>query len=154
MCSKMMGHSPILISIKARFFTVSLGVQECEPLSNIAISQTLSYNNYDSHVSAPPFSSQPDPPPQYMNSSQVLTASNLDPTMLGAVTKKLDDVLDGKNSALKSLQYELDRVTKAHNDVIRVYESKLTEFGIPLEELGFRPLITNTSTGPAGLVAS
>ncbi|KAJ1640607.1 growth-arrest-specific micro-tubule binding-domain-containing protein [Pavlovales sp. CCMP2436] len=86
--------------------------------------------------------------------SEVLTASNLDPTMLGAVTKKLDDVLDGKNSALKSLQYELDRVTKAHNDVIRVYESKLTEFGIPLEELGFRPLITNTSTGPAGLVAS
>lgn len=86
--------------------------------------------------------------------SEVLAASNLDPTMLGAVTRKLDDVLDAKNGALKSLQYELDRVTKAHNDVIRVYESKLTEFGIPVEELGFRPLVTNTGTGPAGLVAS
>ena len=86
--------------------------------------------------------------------SEVLAASNLDPTMLGAVAKKLDDVLDAKNGALKSLQYELDRVTKAHNDVIRVYESKLTEFGIPVEELGFRPLVTNTGTGPAGLVAS
>ena len=45
-------------------------------------------------------------------------------------------------------------VTKAHNDVIRVYESKLTEFGIPVEELGFRPLVTSTGTGPAGLVVS
>mmetsp|Transcript_25394 Transcript_25394/g.65624 ORF Transcript_25394/g.65624 Transcript_25394/m.65624 type:complete len:475 (+) Transcript_25394:23-1447(+) len=86
--------------------------------------------------------------------AEVLNASNLDPTILGTVAKKLDDVLDAKNAAVKNLQYELDRVTKAHNDVIRVYESKLTEFGIPVEELGFRPLVTNTGTGPAGLVAS
>jgi len=31
------------------------------------------------------------------------------------------------DGAIKDLQYELARVTKAHNDVIRVYESKLTE---------------------------
>ena len=115
------------------------------------------------------------------------------------MSKKLDDVLDAKNGAIKDLQYELARVTKArsllphfrtphflthavtyslpltaclllaylltyapsllahpqaHNDVIRVYESKLTEFGIPVEELGFRPLLTNTGTGPAGLVVA
>jgi len=86
--------------------------------------------------------------------SEVLAAANLDPNMLGSVSKKLDDVLDSKNSAIKDLQYELARVTKAHNDVIRVYESKLTEFGIPVEELGFRPLLTNTGTGPAGLVVA
>ena len=86
--------------------------------------------------------------------SEVLAAANLDPNMLGTVSKKLDDVLDAKNSAIKDLQYELARVTKAHNDVIRVYESKLTEFGIPVEELGFRPLLTNTGTGPAGLVVA
>jgi len=86
--------------------------------------------------------------------SEVLAAANLDPNMLGAVAKKLDEVLDAKNAAIKDLQYELARVTKAHNDVIRVYESKLTEFGIPVEELGFRPLMTNTATGPAGLVVS
>jgi len=86
--------------------------------------------------------------------SEVLAAANLDPNMLGQVSKKLDDVLDAKNGAIKDLQYELARVTKAHNDVIRVYESKLTEFGIPVEELGFRPLLTNTGTGPAGLVVA
>ncbi len=84
--------------------------------------------------------------------SEVLAAANLDPNMLGTVSKKLEDVLDAKNSAIKDLQYELARVTKAHNDVIRVYESKLTEFGIPVEELGFRPLVTKTSTMAAGLV--
>jgi len=86
--------------------------------------------------------------------SEVINAANLDPNLLGTVSKKLDDVLDAKNGAIKDLQYELARVTKAHNDVIRVYESKLTEFGIPVEELGFRPLVTSTGTGPAGLVVS
>ena len=61
--------------------------------------------------------------------SEVIHAANLDPNLLGTVSKKLDDVLDAKNGAIKDLQYELARVTKAHNDVIRVYESKLTEFG-------------------------
>ena len=53
---------------------------------------------------------------------------------------------------IKALQYDVAKVSKAHNDLIRVYEAKLTEFGIPVDELGFRPLVTNTSTGPAGLV--
>jgi hypothetical protein len=44
-------------------------------------------------------------------------------------------------------------VSKAHNDLIRVYEAKLAEYGIPAEELGFRPLVTSTGKGPAGLVA-
>merc|ERR1712070_369951 len=86
--------------------------------------------------------------------SEVLAASNLDPSMLGTVSKKLDDVLDAKNGAIKDLQYELARVTKAHNDVIRVYESKLTESGIPVEELGFRPLLSSSGVGPAGLVVA
>ena len=68
------------------------------------------------------------------------------------VTKKLDEVLDSKNQLIKALQYDIAKVSKAHNDLIRVYEAKLAEFGVPVEELGFRPLITNTSPGPAGLV--
>jgi hypothetical protein len=34
----------------------------------------------------------------------VLAAANLDPAILGSVSKKLDDVLDGKNGAIKDLQ--------------------------------------------------
>uniref|UniRef100_A0A7S0X897 Growth arrest-specific protein 8 domain-containing protein n=1 Tax=Mantoniella antarctica TaxID=81844 RepID=A0A7S0X897_9CHLO len=83
---------------------------------------------------------------------EVLSASNLDPGTLQQVTKKLDEVLDSKNQLIKALQYDVAKVSKAHNDLIRVYEAKLAEFGVPVEELGFRPLITNTNTGPAGLV--
>ena len=69
------------------------------------------------------------------------------------VNKKLEDVLDNKNQIIKALKYDIAKVSKAHNDLIRVYEAKLAEYGIPAEELGFRPLLTNTATGPAGLVA-
>mmetsp|Transcript_4352 Transcript_4352/g.15055 ORF Transcript_4352/g.15055 Transcript_4352/m.15055 type:complete len:470 (+) Transcript_4352:14-1423(+) len=84
---------------------------------------------------------------------EVLSASNLDPATLQQVTKKLDEVLDSKNQLIKALQYDVAKVSKAHNDLIRVYEAKLAEFGVPLAELGFRPLVTQTSPGPAGLVS-
>ena len=68
------------------------------------------------------------------------------------VNQKLEEVLDNKNQVIKALKYDVAKVSKAHNDLVRVYEAKLAEFGIPAEELGFRPLVTNTGTGPAGLV--
>ncbi|ELU06192.1 hypothetical protein CAPTEDRAFT_162685 [Capitella teleta] len=91
--------------------------------------------------------------------NEVLSASNLDPTALTVVTRKLEDVLDSKNSAIKDLQYELARVCKAHNDLLRTYEAKLTQFGVPTEELGFKPLESTVGgqslgTGPAGLVSA
>ena len=80
--------------------------------------------------------------------------SNLDPAVLGQVTNKLDDLLEEKNKAIQDLQFEIARVMKAHNDLLRTYEAKLAEYGIPKQELGFQPLRTDTSTGPAGLVAA
>ena len=48
---------------------------------------------------------------------------------------------------------------QAHNDLMRTYEAKLNQFGIPTEELGFRPLESTVGgqplgQGPAGLVAA
>ncbi len=48
---------------------------------------------------------------------------------------------------------------QAHNDLAKTYEAKLAAYGIPVENLGFRPM-QNAMTdeqlgeGPAGLVAS
>ena len=44
--------------------------------------------------------------------NEVLSAANLDPSALTMVTRKLEDVLDSKNSAIRDLQYELARVCK------------------------------------------
>jgi hypothetical protein len=88
--------------------------------------------------------------------NEILKATNLDPGALANLTKRLEDVLNGKNLHIKDLQYDLAKVTKAHNDMIRVYEAKLTEFSIPVDQLGFKPLIvsTKTSNNPAGFVAA
>jgi chromosome segregation ATPase len=91
--------------------------------------------------------------------TEVISAANLDPSALTLVTRKLEDVLDSKNGAIRDLQYELARVCKAHNDLIRTYEAKLGSFGVPAEELGFKPLKTTVTgqtlgEGPAGLVSS
>ncbi|XP_075795940.1 dynein regulatory complex subunit 4 [Pelodiscus sinensis] len=91
--------------------------------------------------------------------NEVLSASNLDPSALTMVTRKLEDVLDSKNNTIKDLQYELARVCKAHDDLLHTYEAKLTAFGIPLDNVGFKPLGTTVTgqrlgQGPAGLVAT
>jgi hypothetical protein len=85
---------------------------------------------------------------------EVLNASNLDPAAMEQVSRKLDEVLESKNQLIRSLQYDIAKIAKSHNDVIRVYEGKLSEYGVPVQELGFRPLVTSTTTGPAGLVVS
>ena len=68
--------------------------------------------------------------------------------------KNMEEAIEAKNSILRNLKYSLAHAIKAYNDAIRVYEAKLLEFGIPADELGIEPLVTNTSTMPAGLVAA
>ncbi|XP_073911536.1 dynein regulatory complex subunit 4 isoform X2 [Castor canadensis] len=91
--------------------------------------------------------------------NEVLASSNLDPAALTLVSRKLEDVLESKNTTIKDLQYELARVCKAHNDLLRTYEAKLLAFGIPLDNVGFKPLETavvgqTLGQGPAGLVGT
>lgn len=87
--------------------------------------------------------------------SEVLKATNLDPSAISSLTKRLEEVIGSKNAQIRDLQYDLAKVTKAHNDMIHVYEAKLTEFSIPIEELGFKPLVAqSTISNPAGFVAA
>jgi len=84
----------------------------------------------------------------------VLRASNLDPVVLQNVTRKLDDVLTAKNEQIDELRYEVAKVTKAHNDLVRIYETKLAALGIPKGELNIEPTIGLANTVPANLVMS
>ncbi|KAG7190574.1 hypothetical protein KM043_006666 [Ampulex compressa] len=91
--------------------------------------------------------------------SEVLAAAQLDPAAVVNVNKKLESILNRKNTAIQDLQYELAKVCKAHDDLLVTYESKLQEYGIPKSELGFQPLRTKVIStklglGPAGLVTA
>ena len=83
---------------------------------------------------------------------EVVTAANLDPVAFQTVTKKLDEILDNRNSIIQDLQYGIARATKTHNDTIRTYVARLTELGIPDDELQFPFMPSTTAPGPAGLV--
>ena len=73
--------------------------------------------------------------------TSVLRASNLDPLVLSSVTKKLDDVLSAKNEQIEELKYETIKVTKAHNDLVRVYQAKLRKMGVPEDQIKLEPII-------------
>ncbi|MCQ2817139.1 MAG: hypothetical protein MJ252_07730 [archaeon] len=78
---------------------------------------------------------------------------NFNRDMYRELMNKVKETLEEKTLIIKKLKASLAVAAKAFNDTIRVYEAKLHEFGIPVKELGFQTLETNTSLMPAGLVA-
>ncbi|GMH43172.1 hypothetical protein BSKO_11094 [Bryopsis sp. KO-2023] len=86
--------------------------------------------------------------------AECLLAAELDPEDTNKVNLKLEDVLNHKNRLIQQLRLDIAKVSKAHNDLIKVYEAKLVDYGIQPNDLGFRPLLTNTSKNPAGLVSA
>lgn len=85
---------------------------------------------------------------------EVLTAAQLDPSVIGMVASRLDSILDARNGIIRELQHQVARVTKSHNDALRVFEAKLRDMGIPTGDMPFVPLPTATTLAPAGLVAA
>lgn len=67
---------------------------------------------------------------------EVLKASNIEPT---AMSVRIEKLLSQKNEKIQDLRYELARVSKAYDDLLEIYKSKMIKFGIPIEELGMMP---------------
>lgn len=79
----------------------------------------------------------------------------MDPPEVDRVMTGLEEVLTAKNTAIRDLQYAFVRTAKGYNDSLRTYSAKLGVCGVPGEEIdamGFAPVATSTSLGPAGLV--
>lgn len=68
------------------------------------------------------------------------------------------NIIAKKNVIIQDLKYEVAKVTKAHDDLLDVYEEKLFTYGVPKQELGYIPIKlvpptqSGPSKGPAGLV--
>merc|ERR1712136_577009 len=58
------------------------------------------------------------------------------------VTKERDELYTSfKHDIVSQLEEEVQRIKDSHHTMVKTYESKLAEYGIPPEELGFTPAI-------------
>jgi hypothetical protein len=73
--------------------------------------------------------------------NQILAAARIDPQALNQIRHSLEEVENLKNDAIREIQTELKKIREAHSNMVKTYEGKLSEFGIPVEELGFDPLV-------------
>merc|ERR1712061_133151 len=73
--------------------------------------------------------------------SELLASANVDQATSSGISQKLDQVIAYKNDIVAQLQEEVQRIKDSHKTMVKTYESKLAEYGIPPEELGFSPAI-------------
>ncbi len=86
----------------------------------------------------------------------VLSAAQLDPHLLDDIQGKLDSALDMRAGAVRQLQGDIVKLTKAHNDAIRTFTARMRELGVPADTLDSLPLAllpSSAGLGPAGLLA-
>jgi hypothetical protein len=67
--------------------------------------------------------------------------SSIDPSALANMNNTLEEIELMKGESINQLEEELKKLKESHINMIKTYESKLAEFGIPVEEMGFEPLI-------------
>jgi len=72
---------------------------------------------------------------------ELLKRTSLDPAAIANISNTFDEVELMKGELINQLEDELKRIKEAHINMVRTYEAKLAEFGIPVEEMGFDPLI-------------
>ena len=71
----------------------------------------------------------------------MLKAAHIDGRAIGAITKSIEEIESNKNDLIGDLQNQLQQIRRAHTHMVKAYEGKLAEFVIPVEELGFDPLV-------------
>ena len=73
--------------------------------------------------------------------NELLNAAKIDQSQLKEIKSTLEQAEKYKNETIREIQQELKRIREAHSTMVKTYEGKLSEFGIPVEELGFDPLV-------------
>jgi hypothetical protein len=73
--------------------------------------------------------------------SELLTSANVDQPTSSGISQKLDQVIMYKNDIVGQLQEEVEKIKESHRTMVRTYESKLAEYGVPVQELGFTPAV-------------
>jgi hypothetical protein len=69
--------------------------------------------------------------------AEVLASTNLHPEIIGDIQHSLEDVLLAKNRATQRLEDGLAEMKRRYARTVQLYEAKMAEYQIPVEELGF-----------------
>ena len=72
---------------------------------------------------------------------ELIKRTMIDPSAINQLTSTLEEVDLMKTETINQLEEELKRIKETHANMIKTYEAKLAEFGIPVEEIGFEPLL-------------
>ncbi len=72
---------------------------------------------------------------------ELFKKTSLNAEAINNINMTLEEVDLMKTELINQLEDELMRIKEAHINMIKTYEAKLSEFGIPQEEMGFEPLI-------------
>lgn len=72
---------------------------------------------------------------------ELLASSGMDETTAMGSSQRLHHVLVYKDGIVDEMQGEVGRIRGLHRRLVKTYESKLEEHGVPREELGFLPAI-------------
>ena len=83
------------------------------------------------------------------NLIEMIDTSNIPQETVSIIFNEVDDLLRAKNAVIDNLEYELAKATKAHNDLIMVYKAKLSNSGVPNDELDFELRPSGTTSAPA-----
>ncbi|KAL9654060.1 hypothetical protein ABK040_011604 [Willaertia magna] len=70
---------------------------------------------------------------------EILKAYNVDEHTAEEITSGLEDVIEEKNTLVRELKFELEKMKKSYNDLIRVINAKMKQYGIE-DELGIEPV--------------
>ncbi len=72
---------------------------------------------------------------------ELIKRTLIDPNQINELSSTLEEVDLMKTETINQLEEELKRIKETHANMIKTYEAKLAEFGIPVEEIGFEPLL-------------
>lgn len=72
--------------------------------------------------------------------AEVLASTNLQPEVIGDIKHNLEDVLMAKNKEIQKLEDSLADLKNRYGHTINIYETKLVEHNIPIEQTGFTPV--------------
>ncbi|KAJ7548143.1 hypothetical protein O6H91_08G119900 [Diphasiastrum complanatum] len=76
---------------------------------------------------------------------EIFNAAKLDLNELGSAKDRVNKVLESKNREIRVLYYENGKIRSAYNSIIKAFEAKLAEYGIPLQEMGLPYYIADIS---------